>query len=156
MPEIDMYNPTKQQEIEDQKMKIFNRDTINVSDKIYILKTNKGVEIVDLREDLNTLDSDDKKTSDYDNIPLNVIHNVTSHIHNDSHNNPLKDTDNKINSSDHLNSEEHQQLKTHKNPFIDQNIIDALNNFIGDKSIKRMKDRLLSDLPPKEASFLIK
>lgn len=50
MTEIELYNPTKLKEIEEQKMKILDRDTISLTDKMYILKTSKGEEIIAYKE----------------------------------------------------------------------------------------------------------
>lgn len=42
-----------------------------------------------------------------------------------------------------------------KNPFYDSSIVESLLNFVGEKSLKRIKDRITSDLPDKEAKFLL-
>lgn len=84
---MELYNPNKLREIEEQKMKILQRDTINLADQKFILKTNKGEEIIDLGDEKDLNENNIVPESSNlieDNLPIKEINNNTMNSMNTS------------------------------------------------------------------------
>ncbi|KAL4484573.1 hypothetical protein ABPG74_019750 [Tetrahymena malaccensis] len=156
--EQEMFNPFKLQEIENQKIKLLNRDTIELSDKIIILKTNKGEEYININDNKEQTEQEEQKLQGESNLVSNLNSNVKAV--NGNNNNPLV-TNNlnmpesmEIQSNDQLLSESSCELKTIRNPYFDQSLVDSLSNLVGQPALKKIQDRLYADLPEKEAKYL--
>ncbi|EAR87149.1 transcription factor S-II, central domain protein (macronuclear) [Tetrahymena thermophila SB210] len=156
--EQEMFNPFKLQEIENQKIKLLNRDTIDLSDKIIIFKTNKGEQIVNYSDNKDQIELEEQKLQGESNLILNntsVVKSINGNNNNLHLSNNLNIPDSmEIQSNDQLVSESSCELKTIRNPFFDQTLVDSLSNLVGQSALKKIQDRLYADLPEKEAKYL--
>ncbi|EGR30249.1 hypothetical protein IMG5_136810 [Ichthyophthirius multifiliis] len=142
--ENELYNPQKQKEIEEQKQKLFNRDSINLNENMYILKTNKGEEIIDKTEEKekenDNMDAEDNQKNSNQSSPTN---------------DNIEEENNKSKSENLINNNQFQDIREAKGAHIDQSLVDSLLNLIGDKAKQRMQQRLQKDLPNAESQILI-